>query len=106
REAAQRLRLLEQSGGALAEQSPGVGQGRAVAAAVEQLDAELVLEVPHQLAHRRLALVQGCRRGGERALVRDREERRELVVGHARAYITSRNRVHGKMPFFWHQPAP
>jgi hypothetical protein len=83
-EAAERLGLLDHRLGALEEEPPGIGERGAIAAAVEQLDAELVLEISHQLAQRRLRLVQRRRGRAEAARVGDGEEGDELVVGHPR----------------------
>jgi hypothetical protein len=82
REAAQRLRALDHDGRALEEAAARLGERGAVRAAVEQLDAELLLEVAHQLAHRRLRLVEARRGRREGALGGDTEEGAELVVGH------------------------
>src|SRR5437899_626836 len=53
-EPAERVRALDDRGGALVEDASSVGQRGAVARAVEQHDAELALEIADELAHRRL----------------------------------------------------
>ena len=86
-EGAERLGVLDEGFGTLEEQPPGIGERGAILSAIEQRHAELVLQVAHQLAHRRLRLVQRVRRGAEPAFVGDGQERDELVEGHGGASI-------------------
>ena len=81
-EGLERLGALDDGGGALVEEPAGVGERGAVLRAVEERHAELVLQVAHELAHGGLRLVERVRRRRERALVGDRQERDELIVGH------------------------
>jgi hypothetical protein len=61
-------------GGALGEQSPGVGQPDAPARPLDQLDAGLSLQPGQVVAHRRLRVVECSRRGRDRAAPGHRDQ--------------------------------
>jgi hypothetical protein len=84
---AQRAELAEEDARALVEGAPGVGQGDAIAAAVQQGEAELCLQVLHGGEDGRMGAMQLRGRSLEAALADDSVEAQKLMdrgVDHCR----------------------
>ncbi len=79
----QRLQLVQERLGLVMERAPGVGQPGAIAAAVEQRQAELRLQVADRGEHGRVGAPQPCRGGLEPAFADHGVEALQLLQSEA-----------------------